>query len=435
VDHPPSFSPPPEDANDAAEKWLEAERRGHTMCGITGAGIIPEYCSTDCPVFKTAFLSDLHGEGSLYDIDADPAIEQGMDDLVDHIDEPNVAEQQQEPTGNGPSSPSNLLDQLNLQLDTTVISFMEGGLNWFPVQNLPAGIANGGDVLLRNFPGRGIFACVDSVGGPEQKETSTPAPAKPTAKQANAAPAAKPKKGGKAAKPPVDPVEEIQTEGVKADAKAKTKTSEKKKSTDPLDKAQPIRVKSVPRSKELTDDQRKRLRAYFKLDDARVDPSMWKEWSQAKTTESKKLMSKARLANSIPRWAVAAVRADPDNLKLIENGALNKDNFSSKVSKASGTDCATEWKKLKDRFKAVGLFSNPQTGQEKALKKAYEDLKSRFPNNPSLPKLRQKTGKGSKDDKSKDGGKKTSTTGQSSGDIDINALIKVMMVKMISGLV
>jgi len=454
--------PPPRTFAASAEQsasdhlFLQAEKIGHAMCGIQADLITKVYCVVGvCPKWVAAFEKGQQEEddGDISYVGTSGLISPQTDASGYNEGEYHLPSQERGPPPPiPPRGPAPHLDVTSSVLDYCVNQyekhhtravFEDNGRRWLALELLASGALLLSEYTLRYFPGMGVYASAVSEATSQKETSEKPQPSKPEKE--------KKKKGKAVPKPDESEVEEIQTEGVKNDkappkvnkvskpkAKGATSTDEKsseKKSTDPLDKSRPIRVKGVPRSNDLTDEQRKRLRAYFKLDEKRVDPATWKTLAAKKDAASKKQMSKMRMEQSIPKWAVAAVRRDPANLKKIEDGLLTKEKSSSSPqTKATGTDCASEWKKVKDRFKTVGLYSNPQTGPEKALRKAFDSLKERFPGNPSLPKLRQKPGGGDKkNSKKSDSEPKSSSSSSNKRDKDnddFDKLIKLMMARM-----
>jgi hypothetical protein len=101
--------------------------------------------------------------------------------------------------------------------------------------------------------------------------------------------------------------------------------------------------KGQPRSKTLTDGQRASLRRFFKL----KDPLPATEWEALSSKEKRTYLSQM----SIPRWAVAAVEARPDNLNKIISGKITADNYqksiaSAPVPKATGKNPGTKGRRI-----------------------------------------------------------------------------------------
>jgi len=209
-------------------------------------------------------------------------------------------------------------------------------------------------------------------------------------------------------------------------ADGKAGGSKKPGKQSPEETKNPLRVKNLPRSKMLSNEDRIALRKHFSLKDELPEA----EWSAL----SKEDRIEWTRENSIPRWASAIVMRNHDNLKRLLDGKLSKDQATALLKKPEPRDkssCSIEWTALKSRFNGVSLLSNPRSGQQKALKKAYDALARKYPGNPCLPKPR----KAGKDEPSGKPEKKGTPPSQpSSGGSDIDKLIKVMMLKMMGSI-
>jgi len=178
-----------------------------------------------------------------------------------------------------------------------------------------------------------------------------------------------------------------------------------KKKEDPLLGDNPSNVLNLPgkyHGDRITDEQKKLLRAALKLSDDPL-PSNFMELSN----EERKAEKKRRY---LPRWATAAVSADPLNLEKIAKGEItektrlavpgkprNPAKASNRASlgeapRSTGKSVGDKWKSLKEQFKDVSLWSNPKTGREKQFKAAFDRLKSEVgeAGQSALPKYRRR---------------------------------------------
>jgi len=211
-------------------------------------------------------------------------------------------------------------------------------------------------------------------------------------------------KGKMEAKPPPVPIGTKPPAGAKAPGgkpnpakpeKGKGKeTSGSSKKVDPLIEANPLRAKGVAASSLLSEEQQQRLRTALAVPAPTVlPPSTW-------ASMTAKQRSSHRAASSLPRWATMAVIENEENLRLIEAGILTKETpqlkqaGTPKKEPTHGRDATagSAWAALKAKYPGVGLFSNPFTRKEKALKKEYDILAKEFAKSPSLPKVRVKPG-------------------------------------------
>jgi hypothetical protein len=160
------------------------------------------------------------------------------------------------------------------------------------------------------------------------------------------------------------------------------------KQTD-VERDNPLHVKSAPKSAALSDEQRNTLRRFFNLPEGKVPAQEW----AAMTPAAKSAELKAR---SIPRWATDAVLRSNDNLPLILNGTVTKENHSSVAKGATfkggnRTSQAFEaWQNLKSDFKGTTLWDKPYTQKEKAFRKRFYQLLVDFGPQVCFPKLRSR---------------------------------------------
>jgi hypothetical protein len=129
-------------------------------------------------------------------------------------------------------------------------------------------------------------------------------------------------------------------------------------------KANPIREKNVPR-----------IAAYG--------------ISDAEKTELRKALSLTSGVRT-PAWAVTGFATNPKNfLKDLKSGKVSKDSFSKwrqEQLRAPKEGPSVTWADTKVKYKGVGLYIKPRTPQEKAFRKAYDQIKKRD-KSVRLPKL------------------------------------------------
>jgi hypothetical protein len=106
-----------------------------------------------------------------------------------------------------------------------------------------------------------------------------------------------------------------------------------------------------------------------------------------------------RRGSAIPHWASSSVLENPANLELIEQGVLTSTNLAIKLGRTKMSKSAPlhknvveAWGNAKAKYPGVGLFTNPQTKKEKALKSTYDNLVKEFGKHPSLPRPKVKPG-------------------------------------------
>jgi hypothetical protein len=172
-------------------------------------------------------------------------------------------------------------------------------------------------------------------------------------------------------------------------AKPKESGKSEKPKGSPLKEENPLKVKGEAKSKALSDGQRETLRTYFKLKQERVPSDVWNSLDN-------KGRKQAMAERSIPRWASEAVLRSANNLQLIVEGKLTKENAqtaprSPKASVAKPTAQAMEaWQQLKADFKGTPLYRSPVTAKEKAFKKRFDQLVASYGEQPCFPKLRER---------------------------------------------
>jgi len=108
------------------------------------------------------------------------------------------------------------------------------------------------------------------------------------------------------------------TPKVKKAAKATKAATGKPVADTPL--ANPLKVKGLPRSASLTKEQHQDLKKFFKIEDIRKSDEEWAAMSNAEK-------SAFRRSQSLPKWAIQAVVANPKNLVRILKGELTASNF------------------------------------------------------------------------------------------------------------
>lgn len=223
-------------------------------------------------------------------------------------------------------------------------------------------VAEGQEYRVLKHNGVEYYAIIGTASGPAKGKT------------------AKGKTAVRPATPPIGKPKEKRVEG-------------KEKSGSPkgpiLTQENPLRVKGEAKSKALSDGQRLSLRQFFKLEEGQVPADVW-------ATLSNKERSAEMAKRSIPRWASEAVLRSANNLQLIIEGKLTKENANSaarvpKVAMTKSSSQAMEaWQQLKADFKGTPLFRNPVSGKEKAFKKRFDQLVSDYGQQPCFPKLRER---------------------------------------------
>jgi len=155
----------------------------------------------------------------------------------------------------------------------------------------------------------------------------------------------------------------------------------KGKAEEPKD---PLRVKGDPAIPRIPEESLEALRKKFGV--APRPDSL-----PADKAERKAVLKSTR----VPKWAISAVQADPANLALVLDGTINVETFQSKVGRAPAAKpkdagkAQAEWQELKARFPGETLEASPRTARQKALKKAYDELRRKYGDQATLPKPRQ----------------------------------------------
>jgi hypothetical protein len=172
---------------------------------------------------------------------------------------------------------------------------------------------------------------------------------------------------------------------------------EQKPKKDPLAGPNPAKVDRVPNpyhGDRISAELMSKLRVALRLSEEPLPQGYSQLSPQAKKAE----VAKRR----VPKWAVAAVAADPTNLAKIADGSLTsaskvvgaprpRAQVNEKGEPSVSNGIGDKWKALKARFKDVGLWLNPATPREKQLRAAYDRLvKEASGNTASLPKLRRR---------------------------------------------
>jgi hypothetical protein len=173
--------------------------------------------------------------------------------------------------------------------------------------------------------------------------------------------------------------------------------ADQKPKKDPLAGPNPAKVDRVPNpyhGDRISPELMSKLRVALRLSEEPLPQG----YSQLSPEAKKAEVAKRR----VPKWAVAAVAADPTNLAKIADGSLTsaskvvgaprpRAQVNEKGEPSASNSIGDKWKALKSRFKDVGLWLNPATPREKQLRAAYDRLvKEASGNTASLPKLRRR---------------------------------------------
>jgi len=164
-------------------------------------------------------------------------------------------------------------------------------------------------------------------------------------------------------------------------------SQDEKTKQDPLLNENPAQVKNAPapyHGDRITKEQLSALKKALKL----VEDPLPTNFSSLSKDEQKA----ERAKRAVPKWATAAVSADPLNLGKIAKGEISKTTplppgkprsetkmqqleKNSKAPRAGPSETmGMRWKTLKDSFKDVGLYSNPRSPKEKQFLAAYQKL-------------------------------------------------------------
>jgi len=140
----------------------------------------------------------------------------------------------------------------------------------------------------------------------------------------------------------------------------------------------------------LSPDAEKKLRRHFSVEDRPSDDEL------SKLTPEQRRVRLERC--TIPKWAVAAVKAHADNLPDICSGKLTKETFAAGLYKRAGKrlsvkEVSAKWIALKNRYTGTDLLEKPNTRKERAFKAEFDALVVLAgDNHPALPKPRRKSG-------------------------------------------
>ncbi|QZE12023.1 MAG: hypothetical protein [Sclerotinia sclerotiorum narnavirus 3] len=165
--------------------------------------------------------------------------------------------------------------------------------------------------------------------------------------------------------------------------------SNDQKKEDPLLSKDPLKTGiDVSAKKEIIPAEvLESLKRFFKIP-APLEKETW----DALSTEERRRELKAR---RVPAWALKSYRRDPSNLSRILSGTITARDTADKKSRDPGNSpelrakAEAQWVALKSKFPGVVLLSRPQSGKEKALKKAFDSLVKEYGTNvPNLPKPR-----------------------------------------------
>jgi len=152
---------------------------------------------------------------------------------------------------------------------------------------------------------------------------------------------------------------------------------------DKLSESDPLKLKPKP----LEAKEEAKLRKHFGLSE-QPKPA---ELEPLNAKERKELLSKSQL----PKWAVAAVLADRENLKSILDGSLTLEKFqagkySRGAKKLTQPQIAAKWNDLKKRYEGFQLLEKPRSEKEKKFRKDFDLLKKEVGDHPSLPTPKDK---------------------------------------------
>jgi len=177
----------------------------------------------------------------------------------------------------------------------------------------------------------------------------------------------------------------------KLNPKAKPAAEEKKqdgpkgKGKEKIEQVDPLNATT----KDLSQQEEKKLRKFFGL----KPPA---EPSELEGLPPKERAAKLKLS-TIPKWAVAATKADRENLSAILSGSLNSELFQAGKFKRQGKALTQDkivarWAAIKLRFEGVPLLEKPRSKREVAFKKEYDALKKEVGEHPCLPKPKKGNG-------------------------------------------
>jgi hypothetical protein len=157
---------------------------------------------------------------------------------------------------------------------------------------------------------------------------------------------------------------------------------EEKPRSAPVERQDPLKATQEP----LTDKEEKQLRMHFGL------KAPYEE-SALKSLSLKERDAKLK-ETTIPRWAVAAVMAERQNLPAILDGSLTLELFKAgkflRRRKQSSQQYITgRWQALKAKYENTQLLEKPRTPKEKNFRKEFDLLRKEVGEHPALPKPRK----------------------------------------------
>jgi hypothetical protein len=169
---------------------------------------------------------------------------------------------------------------------------------------------------------------------------------------------------------------------LKEDSPPPTKGKGKEKAPA-LSRENPLHVKGSP-GKRVAEEDMERLRKFFQVAPRPADLP-----ADAKDRQA------VLKASRVPRWSIAAVEANPANLKQVLDGTLNKDTFQAvvgsrpRVSTRPAGRAQAKWLEVKTRYQGETLEAAPRTQRQKSFRKDYDALVAEFGSQPTLPKPRK----------------------------------------------
>jgi len=144
----------------------------------------------------------------------------------------------------------------------------------------------------------------------------------------------------------------------------------------------------LPKEAQVPDEVFSQLCVHFDVDRTPVDPDVWSGMSK----EQRRLHLKE---NRVPTWAVAVVKASPDNLGKILHGEIQSGNAREflpksgpKVNVGKTAEATMAWTAVRSKFPDVPVLKNPSTSREKAIRSELDALVKKFGPQPCFPKLR-----------------------------------------------
>lgn len=149
------------------------------------------------------------------------------------------------------------------------------------------------------------------------------------------------------------------------------------KPKDRLSKKNPLGGSAAgdPESKNpmLTDQQFKTLRSHLGVKERPIG----EDWDVLDPASKRKLRKETKL----PKWVMDAIRHDPKNYDRIRSDHLTKEKWDELKAPSTvyqKTEAVREWSSAKKTFKGIALLAEPTTPREKAYRKRYDSLVSKY---------------------------------------------------------